>query len=259
MRQAGAKCVRALRQAARRAGQLANTFPKLIECNICGWRGRQFENNPWHAHTICPRCGSAVRHRLLGAALLGDKPLTGCPTLAGSSVLHFAPEAALSTILRTRAARYVTADLSGGDVDLNADISDMATVTANEFDVVIACDVLEHVADDRKAMGEIFRILRPSGFAVLTVPQKDGLADTFEDRTIVEPADRERAFGQADHLRIYGDNFPRILESAGFAVTVITASSFPRETVKQHVLFPPVLSTHPLATNHRKLFVAQKA
>ena len=92
----------------------------------------------------------------------------------------------------------------------------------------------------------------------MTVPQKDNLAETFEDPAVVTPAERERVFGQQDHLRIYGDNFPALLSSARFEVTVVSEADFSGELVTRHILFPPVLSTRPLATNHRKVFFARK-
>jgi len=61
--------------------------------------------------------------------------------------------------------------------------------------------------------------------------------------TIVDPAERERVFAQHDHLRIYGQSFPRILESQGFEPIVVDETSFSADVVKRNVLFPPVLSS----------------
>lgn len=249
---------RAFHKGKRLVNELLNSYPKIRECNICGWQGRRFGSDGWHPYTICPSCRSEVRHRLLAAALSHGGDLFDENILRGRDVLHFAPEAAVRDVLQKYADRYVTADFLRKDVDLNLDITGMSSVKSNEFDLVIACDVLEHVADDIKAMQEILRVLRVGGYAILTVPQKDNLEETFEDKTVVNPAERERIFGQWDHLRIYGNSFPRILESVGFKVTVINEANFSDEVVKRHVLFPPVLSKHPLATNYRKVFFAQK-
>jgi len=40
------------------------------------------------------------------------------------------------------------------------------------FDVVVLTDVLEHVRDEKKAIGEIFRVLKPGGIMVLSVPHR---------------------------------------------------------------------------------------
>ena len=125
-------------------------------------------------------------------------------------------------------------------------------------DSLIACDVLEHVPDDTQALQEIHRVLAEHGWVILTVPQKDGLETKYENPTITDPEERKRIFGQEDHLRIYGNDFNLFLEKHGFTVTVINEKSFDSEMVQKHVLFPPVLSKHPLATNYRSVYFGQK-
>lgn len=88
------------------------------------------------------------------------------------------------------------------------------------FDAILCNHVLEHIPDDRQAMRELFRVLRPGGWAILQVPMDTRRATTFEDPTIVSPKARERAFGQADHVRIYGLDYKARLESVGFVVSV---------------------------------------
>jgi len=87
------------------------------------------------------------------------------------------------------------------------------------FDVILCSHVLEHVHDDQRAMRELFRILRPGGWAMIQVPISS--KPTFEDPSITEPAERERVFWQADHVRLYGlDIADRLLE-AGFEVETV--------------------------------------
>jgi hypothetical protein len=114
------------------------------------------------------------------------------------------------------------------------------------------------VPDHMQGMREIQRVLAPGGTAILTVPQQDGLEKTWGDPAITDPKERQRLFGQDDHVRIFGNDVPDLLQSVGFNVRVITEKDFPTDIVRKHVLFPPVLSTRPLATNHRKVFFAQK-
>jgi len=239
------------------ARDLKYRFPVNVECNICNWSGRRFDSDSWHPYTVCWRCASEVRHRLLMAALLTHPQLSRDKLCRAKRILHFAPEPQLSDILKASAREYVTANLEGPS-DVKLDMTHMPQIPSESFDLVVACDVLEHVSNDRAAMKEILRILAKGGCAILTVPQKDGLADTYEDPSIVDPAERERAFGLADHLRIYGKSFPRILESEGFEPIVIDETNFPSAVVSKNVLFPPVLSPHPLATNYRKVFFAMK-
>ncbi len=43
----------------------------------------------------------------------------------------------------------------------------------NYFDSVIASEILEHIPDDGKALVEIYRVLKPGGKAVITVPNRN--------------------------------------------------------------------------------------
>ena len=231
-------------------------------CNVCGWEGRAFTDDHWHPGTICPECGSQVRHRMLAAALDGQADIPGLDEqalLAGKAILHFAPERQLRNRISRAAGKYVTADYDRGDCDLKLDISAMPSVADESFDVVISCDVLEHVPDDLAAMCEIRRILRPGGAAILTVPQMDPPASTDEDPTVLSESGREIRFGQKDHVRMYGDDFIERLRSAGFSVDVLTSENFPGDAVGRMVLAPPVKSPSPLATNHRRIYFARRA
>jgi predicted SAM-dependent methyltransferase len=176
----------------------------------------------------------------------------------GKDVVHFAPEQLVQNYLSPMTNSYRTADLYMKHIDLRLDLCNMSALSSSSVDLLIACDVLEHVMDDSVALNEIRRVLRSDGWAVLTVPQKDGLESKYEDDTITTGEERLAAFGQEDHLRIYGADFPEFVESHGFKVVSINEENFPDEQVKRNVLFPPVLSAHPLATNYRKVFFARK-
>ena len=89
----------------------------------------------------------------------------------------------------------------------------------NSFNAILCYHVLEHVEDDRKALGEIFRVLKPDGWAILQSPIDMDREFTFEDFTIKSPNERKEIFGQEDHVRIYGKDYSKRLENAGFIVT----------------------------------------
>jgi SAM-dependent methyltransferase len=114
---------------------------------------------------------------------------------------------------------YITADLSSSQVNTKADITNIPCKD-NSFDVVLCNHVLEHVPDDQRAMRELLRTLAPGGWAILQSPIDSGRDVTFEDSSITSPRDRERAFGQHNHVRIYGRDYRRRLERAGFQVNV---------------------------------------
>ena len=99
--------------------------------------------------------------------------------------------------------------------DVRLDITDM-NFEDNFFDVIICNHVLEYVQDDRKAMSELFRVLRPEGFAILQVPISRNAKEIFEDFSITSPEEREKYFGQKDHVRVYGKNYKNRLENISF-------------------------------------------
>lgn len=238
--------------------RLGRRFPRKVECNICGWWGRRFNSDQWHPYTVCWQCHSMVRHRLFVEAWNRIEGLRFQDIIDSKRILHFAPEELTTRMLKSRAGSYRTADFMAENVDEKLDLCNMPSIADNSLDLLIAADVLEHVPDHLQAMREMLRVLAPGGIAVLTVPQKDNLEKTYGDPSITNPKERERLFGQTDHVRIFGNDMKELLESAGFSVRVISADDFPPDVVRKHVLFPPVLSTHPLATNHRRVYFAQK-
>lgn len=190
-----------------------------VECPCCGGRFRAFAPKfsaagPSRPNARCPRCGALERHRALVLYLRRESRLF----TDRLSVLHVAPEPGLERALRRAHLRYVTADLEAPAM-LSLDVTDLP-FGAEEWDVVICNHVLEHVPDDRRAMGEIFRVLAPEGWALLQVPLDRGRESTFEDLTVRSAQARERLFGQYDHVRIYGHDYVTRLESEGFEVTV---------------------------------------
>lgn len=232
-----------------------------VACNICNWHGRALADDQWHPGTVCPNCGSQVRHRLLVAILNGQgnhPELTEARLFHGKDVLHFAPERQLRKRIKMTSKKHVTADYDRGDCDLKLDMSSMPSVENSSYDVVIACDVLEHVPDDLAAMSELHRILRPRGVAILSVPQMDPPTVTDEDPLVITEAEREKRFGQKDHVRMYGDDFITRLGSTGFKVDVITDANFKTEVVSHLVLRPPIRSSNPLATNERRIYFCRK-
>ena len=169
-----------------------------VECPCCGGRFRRFVAAPWGTDRLCPRCGSRDRHRALWL-YLRDRMRIGERRLR---LLHFAPENALERRIAP-IADYVTADLDPGAAMVEADITRLPFEDAS-FDAVLCIHVLEHVGDDRAAVAELRRILRPGGWAVVMVPIDLGRERTHEDPAVTEPEDRRREFWQDDHVRLYG-------------------------------------------------------
>jgi SAM-dependent methyltransferase len=163
---------------------------------------------------LCPVCNASDRIRLLYLFLRKKTRLFNDPV----RLLHFAPEPSLENLIRRQHnVRYLTADLYQEGVMEKIDIT--AIPYPNEsFDAILCNHVLEHVTEDRKAMDELYRVLRPGGWAILQVPFAQNLEETFEDPDIISREDREATFGHWDHVRIYGTDYPSRLEKAGFSV-----------------------------------------
>jgi SAM-dependent methyltransferase len=137
----------------------------------------------------------------------------------GLRILHVAPEEALARpLLRSPGVRYMAIDRELGRGDAVMDLTQVACPD-DAFDLVICNHVLEHIPDDRQAMRELRRVLRPGGRAIVQVPMSD-LATTLEDLSIVDPETRERLYGQPDHVRLYGRDYLDRLAAAGFKVHI---------------------------------------
>ncbi len=232
---------------------------KFYSCNICGWNGRNFKSDKWHKYSTCPNCESDVRHRLFVACLEHTKDIGIEFSLKGKKVLHFAPETLISNLMPNLTTTYNTADFIRDDCDIKLDMCDMKEVSSSSFDVLIAFDVLEHVPNFRTALKEINRILIDNiGIAVLSVPQRDNLIKTYEDFSITEPKDREKTFGQWDHLRIFGDDFADEVTKQGFQVLEISWKSFNDIVASKYMLKHPIPSSDINATNNRRIYICRK-
>lgn len=182
-------------------------------CPLCGTAGIFAPGPNGRPDAMCTACKSLERHRLTWLFLTFETDLLQRP----HRLLHFAPEP--SFVKRFRDVDdlvYVTADIASPLADVQVDIQALP-FTDGEFDAVLCSHVLEHVPDDRRAMNELYRVVRPGGWALVGVPLKKG--PTYEDPSIVTPEARREAFGQEDHVRIYGDDLEARLTEAGFAVT----------------------------------------
>lgn len=195
-------------------------------CPICDHTGVMIAvGHPPRWDARCAHCGSRERHRLLWMWATEG----GQNRLHGKRILHFAPEKALRQALRDNPG-YETADLRQRGVTHQVDITRLP-MAAETYDVVIANHVLEHIDDDRQAMRELFRVLRPSGTALLTVPINPTRQQTYEDPAITDPLVRAAHFNAPDHRRYYGLDFADRLRDAGFEVETF------RVTPAQEVTF----------------------
>jgi len=186
-------------------------------CPVCGKSFRRFR--PFgivpREDAQCVNCQALERHRLLWLFLQKETNLfNGQP----KKMLHVAPESCFESRFKKRLGEsYLTADLNNPQAMVKMDITDIQ-YNDQSFDVIYCSHVLEHVKDDKKALREFYRVLKKDGWAILQVPMTN--EPTFEDSSIIEPAERLRIFGQEDHVRTYGPDYVDRLRAAGFTVKI---------------------------------------
>lgn len=182
------------------------------QCPVCGKKLSGFimlENGD----SICPFCGSLSRNRRLWKLLTEELNIKG-------KVLHFSPSRCLYRRLKKiKTIEYISTDFENEFLaDKKYDITRIDEPD-NCFDLIICYHVLEHIENDRQAMQELFRVLKPGGTAIIQTPFKEG--DIYENEKIKSPAERKIHFQQEDHVRIYSaEGLKHRLEKAGFKVKI---------------------------------------
>ncbi len=189
-----------------------------VECPCCGGQFNTFLPFTGYHHTRknaqCPRCGSLERHRLLWLFLKNKTDLFTKP----AKLLHFAPELILQKKLRTiPGISYIGTDIDSPLADVKMDIHQII-YEEKTIDAIIIYHVLDHVKDDRLAMREMYRVLKPGGWAIIQSSVNMEQATTFEDPAAVTPKDKLRIYGQVDLARKYGRDFIDRLSETGFEV-----------------------------------------
>ena len=190
-----------------------------VECNVCNNRFKKFlpyglNDQSSRDNVLCPSCLSLERHRLFWLYLTTETDFF----TANKKVLHIAPEQCFyKQFKKQKNLDYTTGDLFSPLADIKFDLHDIPLAN-DTYDVVFCNHVLEHVENDYRCMQELYRILKPSGFAIMQVPIDNSRNTTYEDKSIVDPKEREKHFWQKDHVRLYGLDYPDKLRKAGFIV-----------------------------------------
>jgi SAM-dependent methyltransferase len=221
------------------------------QCPLCGQHFRRFVAEPGvpspvfqMEHVIgggpfeesrCPYCDSSERERHVYLYLREMTDVLRRPVM----LLHVAPEARLQPILRRhKNIDYVSADLTSPLAEIKIDLT-VAPFAPESFDVVLCNHVLEHIREDRRAMSEILRVLRPGGWALLQVPIAPSRPQSLEDLSIADPLERQRLFGQRDHVRLYGADYRQRLEKVGFNVeTTSIREKLGNKSIDRFALIP---------------------
>ncbi|MGH7162522.1 MAG: class I SAM-dependent methyltransferase [Planctomycetota bacterium] len=202
------------------------------ECPLCGWRGPLFLSayyfDRFRTGAFCPGCGAAERHRTLKIVL--ERELSGFFREKRRRVLDVAPIRRARELFRFASVDYVSFDYESPLAQVHGDLRKTCFPDAC-FDFVLCYHVLEHIREERAAVGEIFRVLRPGGVAILQVPWERGLAKTVE-----YAAPREEEEG---HVRRYGRDVAERWRRAGFQPKFSEMTLDPA-LVRRHGLEPDV-------------------
>jgi SAM-dependent methyltransferase len=198
---------------------------KCVECNICGWRGRQFYPNSGPGYdetgTLCPGCRGLDRHRALLAILLAATEYFA----PGIRVIEVAPMRRFQALcLAQRTMDYTSFDIERYAME-RGDITAMRYAD-DSADYFTCFHVLEHIPAEAKALAEIRRVLRPGGVAILQVPVDGSVGTTYE---YGKPDPRE-----VGHVRRYGRDFDKRIAAHGFDVTSVSVRDWlPPETIRR--------------------------
>jgi SAM-dependent methyltransferase len=187
--------------------RVLNRAKKQFVCPICDYKGPFADFHAFggfRKHAVCPSCGALERHRI---QFLAVASVLRHMNALEMKMLHFAPEKSLQALFSRRFGKYETADLFMKGVDHKVDIRALPFAD-QAYDLVFASHVLEHIADDGKAIHEIRRILKPNGIAILPVP-------VVTDKTIEYPEPNPREAGHVrapglDYFERYGRYFNRV-------------------------------------------------
>ncbi|MDH5474626.1 MAG: methyltransferase domain-containing protein [Cyclobacteriaceae bacterium] len=208
-----------------------------VFCPIEGKGYRKFlpygRINP-RENALCPGSLSLERHRLLW--LYFNQKTNFFKTKL--KMLHVAPEVCfMKPFEQQHGNGYITGDIESPLAKIKMDVHNIP-FKDNSFDVAMCNHVMEHVNDDTKAMKEFYRVLKPGGWAIFQVPFFHPIPDsTFEDASIITPKEREKVYGQDDHVRLYGKDYANRLRQAGFKVTEDDfVMQLPDEEVKKYAL-----------------------
>lgn len=177
----------------------------------------------------CPICGASDRDRL--SAIYLTQVFKNIDKTKQYKFVDFAPASSLSKFIKShRFIIYRSADLFMEGVDDKVDLMDMKIYQHDSIDMFICSHILEHVNNDRKAMNELYRILKVGGRGIVMAPILLNLNEDYEDSTIISESDRWKNFGQNDHVRIYSKNgFVNKLEEAGFKVNQLGNDYFTKK------------------------------
>ena len=215
-------------------------------CPICSYHGPFVNVHPEtgiRKHALCPKCGSAERHRLQYLVL---RKIAVTYDLSKMSLIHFAPESFFQRYFRKVFGSYTSADLYNRNVDYKIDLRNIP-FEDHSYDVVFASHVLEHIKEDTLAVSEISRILKPSGIAIIPVP-------IVAHETIEYPGPNLHDSG---HVRVPGFDYYDRFSSFFGKIEKYNSKNFPEEyqlfLYEDRTLWPKTMPLRPIMQGTKHL------
>jgi len=187
----------------------------------------------------CPNCGASDRNRLC-ALYLKKRYEELKKTSLVYNFLDIAPDKSLSiNVIKQKFINYRSLDKYREDVDDRADITKLDIYKDNTFDIILCSHVLEHVSDDKKAISELYRVMKNGGFGILMVPIMLTLEDDLEKQEYDNKELRWKYYGQYDHVRLHSKKgFINKLKESGFEVKELGINFFGREVFYKNGITP---------------------
>lgn len=223
-----------------------------VMCPICKSKFKNFApfGSENREDAKCLACGSLERDRLIWMYLNAKTKIFD--NVSRVRLLHFAPEKVFYDIFsQNQNIEYFPCDLYAETFEYKNRIKintvDITNIPYKEnyFDVILCNHVLEHIPDDRLAMSELYRVMKPEGWGIFQAPIDYSLEQTYEDFTITTSEEREMAFGQNDHVRRYGWDYTDRLVSVGFDVTKLNyVKSFSSQELIKFGILPSEIIFH---------------
>jgi len=184
-----------------------------VICELCGWHGRTFFDGK------CPKCNALPRTRLVPFSLRYFELWND-----GLRILHIAPN-----VIEYHYIKANINDISNYDrlniravkhINIVQDLT-KTDLKSNHYDLAIAWHVLEHIPEDHMAIAEVYRLLKPGGHFLVSVPiYPTGNLKTFEDSEI-DYKDYGKIHGHFDHCRSCGLNYYKRFEAVGFGTQTL--------------------------------------
>jgi SAM-dependent methyltransferase len=201
-------------------------------CSICGWEG-EFKNSDQAREGMhCGNCASTSRHRavmhVLGEVIgTAGLPVFSWPSRKDLVILESSARGPHPVMLADKFDYYGTEFNPEKIASAPRSYADFQSLhyADGTFDLVIASDVFEHIRDDHKAFREIYRVLKPGGSLILTVPYNHDQPATIQrvdtagktDVHLLEP-EYHGGGGQTLAYRNYGRDLLSLIRGAGFSV-----------------------------------------